>query len=244
MTLSSMPVDILNEILQHIKETIEYKIQILNNLPDLNHVYDLVMKKYEDMYKEINNNIKKNCIYKLVFIDYKDKIEKEVLCLINNKSIISSCPTIRASIVVEDDNERIYGKYKIIEKSILIFIKYLIHYELVYERPEVIWSDEKDKFVGIKDPWFLYRNHPRFNGYVKSDYPISTLSNQTSVDLANLYSIAIFVRSTKNHIFVKLPVNPTEDSINREHYTSRLPKRIVYKLLNQNIPLVRPNDIY
>jgi hypothetical protein len=245
MSLTTMPNDILNKILRYSTEKIEDKIEKIDNLTSLNKVYEILRKKEELMFKKMNNEINKNCIYNLVFMNYKKELKKGVY-LVNYMSIFSSFPTIHvARVEADNDNERIFGKYKIIESSQPVWMRRLVEYELVYERSEVNWNDEAHQFVGIKEPWLLYGyNHSHFDGYIRNDYQKHILYDQNLVDLANCYSIAIFVRSTKKYIVVKLPINSLEDCIYREHNTVKLSKRLVYKLLSQNIPLVRPTEIY
>jgi hypothetical protein len=118
LSIRDLPDDLLSTIIYHSQETIYQKIDKEQSIMKLIEINRYLCNHIANLRVKLSNEIKEGCVYKLSFrskgVDYSG------LFLINTASLNQRNDCINICRVAQDENERIFGKYKIVEISMMI----------------------------------------------------------------------------------------------------------------------------
>ena len=126
----------------------------------------------------------------------------------------------------DTNNERIFGKYKIVETSMMITSGSLYSCELEYEPPPVNYNtptlllSEPVRIYGMNSETLSQYNSWTFNTNLKIIY------NTDIMNVKNHYCLVEVLYSLKHSVKVRLP--------NEHRYIYNIPKRILYNSINHN----------
>ena len=224
ISIKQLPEDILNKIIYHTQETIEEKIDKEHSIMKLIELNRYIHKHIDNLRVKLSNDIKEGCIYKLSF----RKIHNDYngLYLINSVSLNERKDTINICRVEQDDNnERIFGKYKIVRTSVMIYSGSIYSCELEYKPPPVNYNSstlllsEPVRVYGI-DNFILSRySHWNFNTNIKIIY------NTDIMSIKNHYCLVQVIRVLKHSVRVKLP---------NDQGIHIIPKKVLYNTISHN----------
>lgn len=237
--ISNLPYDILALIGDKATESIEDKIAKCETMDDIKKINNLIYKQTQKIKEKINSEIIKGNVYEM---EFQHGLEfYQGFYLINYKVISPRQDTIVVCKVEPDDNnERSFGKYKIVEPSKRIYTDTLKTYKLIYSPPIVDWKKEERTLIGIKNPFLVYKwNHHELDNYNSWEIPANVIYNREEVMHANLYVIAELFKTNSKQLVLALPDNPNDTAPNRSITLVRVPKNRCYKLTKE-YPHVRP----
>jgi len=243
-SIQDLPDDILNKLIYHTQETIGDKIEKIDNFTDLREINRLIYKQRRKLEDKLSSELLKGCVYQLEFIWRGDTLLNG-LYLINsvyinrNQNAINIC-----KVEIDEEHQRQFGNYKIVEKSKRIFTDNIKSYKKVYEPPVVDWDNEPRQLIGITDILRVYGwEHQDLFHYTPTDFPKNILYCSDMVDIANMYCVAELYRVQKNYLLIAIPDNPLDTAPNRSISVIKVSKKYCYKL-NNTPPHIRPQDIY
>jgi hypothetical protein len=224
ISIKQLPEDILNKILYHTQETIYQKIDKQQSIMKLIEINRYICNHIDNLRVKLSNEIKEGCIYKLSFrskgIDYTD------LYLINTASLNKKNDCINICRVEPDsNNERIFGKYKIVKKSMMLCSCAIYSCELEYKPPPVNYNSST---LLLSEPIRVYG----IDNYILSRYPnwnfntnIKIIYNTDIMSVKNHYCLVQVIRVLKHSVKVRLPNDPAIHTI---------PKKVLYNTISHN----------
>lgn len=247
--LQNLPDDVLNKILHHAEETIEEKINKIENIRELFSINKIVWERINILKQRVAADIRKGSIYEIEWVSGKTKETIKNIYLINSIFVDSKKDSINMSRVVPDtEHQRIFGNYRIADRSRAIGCGNIISYNFIHEPEQVDWSKEPRQLIGVTDIISIYGwNNPgtlEFD-FIDLDRKYIIYTDRQKV-MANKYSIVELFKVYKKYIVIAIPDNPMDPANNRSITTIRVAKSSCYKL-NKNqesIPHIRPQDIY
>ena len=243
VSIQDLPDDILNKLIYHTQETIKDKIEKIDNFVDLQETNRLMYKQRRKLEDKLSSELLKGCVYQLNFRwnreDFTGLYLMNSVYVNRNQNAINIC-----KVEIDDEHQRLFGNYKIVEPSKRIFTDNIKSYKKVYEPPVVDWNNEPRQLIGITDILRVYgwEHQDLFNRH-PSDFPTNILYCSDMVDIANMYCVAELFKVQKNNLIIAIPDNPLDTAPNRSISLIRVSKKYCYKL-NNTPPHIRPRDIY
>jgi len=244
LSIDKLPDDILNKLIYHSQETIKDKIEKIDNFVDLQETNRLMYKQRRKLEDKLATDLIKNCVYQLEVMWRGDTLLSG-LYLMNsvyvnrNQNAINIC-----KVEIDEEHQRLFGNYKIVEPSKRIFTDNIKSYKKVYEPLAVDWDKEPRQLIGITDILRVYGwEHQDLINRHPSDFPTNILYCSDMVDIANMYCVAELFKVQKNNLVIAIPDNPLDTAQNRSITLIRVSKKYCYKL-NNTPPHIRPQDIY
>ena len=224
ISIKQLPDDLLNKIIYHTQETIQQKIDKEQSIMKLIDINKYICKHIDNLRIKLSTEIKEGRVYKLSF--RKNYNDYKGLYLINSVSLNECKDTINICLVEPDDNnERIFGKYKIVKTSIMINSGLIYSCELEYEPPPVNYNSstlllsEPIRVYGM-DNYILSRYSPwNFNTNIKIIY------NTDIMSVKNHYCLVQVIRVLKRVVKVKLP---------NDQGIHIIPKKVLYNTISHN----------
>ena len=237
--ISNLPYDVLRLIGDKATESLDEKISKFTSMEQIKDINKLIHHQTQKIKEKINSEIIKGNVYEMEFQHGKGNYQG--LYLVNYKVISDRQDNIVVCKVIPDEeNERIFGKYKIAERSKRIYCDTLKTYKLVYAPTEVDWKKEERTLIGIKNPFLVYKwNHHALDDYNSMFIPANVIYIEEEAMHANLYVIAELFKANSKHLVLALPDNPNNTAPNRSITLVRVPKNSCYKLTKE-YPHVRP----
>jgi hypothetical protein len=222
--IRELPDDLLNKIIYHTDELIQEKIDKEQSIMKLIDIRRYINNHIEDLRIQLSYKIKEGCVYKISFI--KNQTDFAGLYLINTAAINQKNDSINICKVEPDDNnERIFGKYRIVKISTLISTTSIYSYELVYEPPTVNYYRPT---LLLAEPVRVYKR----DNFILSRYSslnfgskIKIIYNREILCIKNHYCLVQVVSVLKDSVKVRLPND-------REIIT--IPKRVLYNTISHD----------
>lgn len=247
-SLKTLPDDVLNKILYHAQETLEEKINKIQDIRKLFSINKIVWEQINIRKQKFAADIRKGCIYEIEWVSGKTKETIKNIYLINSVFIDDNKDSINMSRVEPDtEHQRIFGNYKIADRSRAIGCGNIISYNLIHEPEQVDWTKEPRQLIGVTDIISIYGwDNPGTLQFEFIDlerrYIIYTDRQRI---MANKYAVVELFKGYKKYNVIAIPDDPLDERPNRSITTIRVNKSSCYKLNNAaNIPHIRPQDIY
>lgn len=232
--LSTMPDDILNKLIEFREETIQDKIDNINDGFELLKIVRLLDRREDVIKAKMAEEIKKGCIYEITFEANSKRItgRHTGLYLINSVYLGQRTNCINVAPVEPDpDHQRSFGYYKITDESIRLNMYNVIKYSLVHKPSKVDWSSvRKGQIIGISEPWMMYPNAPLIADYDRRDIPDDILYDHRMVFMKNRYAFGEVYRVHKNKVSIVYPHDVTDPRPNRPVYQISFAKNSCYLL--------------
>ena len=224
VSIRDLPEDLLSTIIYHSQETIHQKIDKEQSIMKLIDINRYLCNHIENLRINLSKEIKEGCVYKLSFrskgIDYSG------LYLINTASLNRRNDCINICKVEPDsNNERIFGKYKMVKKSMMLCSGAIYSCEIEYEPPPVNYNTPT---LLLSEPVRIYGRHNEilsqydlwnFNTNLKIIY------NTDIMNVKNHYCLVQVVYTLKHSVKVRLP---------NERAIHNIPKRVLYNTISHN----------
>tara|TARA_R110000782_G_scaffold170566_2_gene262313 strand:- start:617 stop:1348 length:732 start_codon:yes stop_codon:yes gene_type:complete len=222
MSINNLPDDILNHIIYYTNETINDKIDKEKSIMKLIEVNAYLCSQIDKLRVDLGSHIKENCIYKIKYKKYDT--DYEGLFLINYVLLNSKRDTIHmCEVEADNNNERIFGKFKIIKSSTFIRSRNIYNYELVFAPPKVNYNEptllltEPIRVYGTFNPFFNDYHSWRIFSRTKIVY------NDEFLAFKNRYCLVQVISVFKDKVAVKIPEH--SDVI-------KIPKKLLYNTIN------------
>lgn len=245
-SIEDLPTDILNKILYLAEDTIEDKINRIENIRDLYSINRIIHQRVASLKIKIKEELVKGSIYEIEWGNRNKEITKE-LYLINSVYLDGNRDAINIARVEPDEgHQRIFGNYKIVANSRQIGCGNIISYKPIHIPKEVEWSKEPRQLIGITDLIGAYGwEHPDLFQYQYIDLQKNIIYSDTQREVANKYCIVELFRVYKKFMMCAIPSNALDEANNRSVVIFKVSFKNCYKLNNEDkIPHIRPTDIY
>jgi hypothetical protein len=206
-SITELPNDILNKLVYHTTESIEDKIDKESSIMKLRDIKRYIDNHADKLKAKLGEEIIEACVYYLVFRKCNEKHEGTYL--INTANLSTKTDIINICRVVPDTDKRIFGRFRIVETSIMLHSGLLYDYKLIYKPPPVNYNVP---VLLCCDPSRVDNTPYNYNTNIKIIY------NTELMNIKNQFCLVEVVSVLKNTIRVKAQGSAEVKTISKRYF--------------------------